>query len=390
MRNITSEIIDGKPTQVHTWERSMPIERLQKVHDFVDEANRQVCGAPDLGLSKVHISPQWFDRASRRPIDVCRAIMTKTAARAERRALAMRRITYSQGGTWVRLSTPGELVNGSSAIRGDITKFSAKSRRRLLDLLASIDVEATGEAIFTTMTYPGIGWPGNPADWKRHLDAWVKRMRRRYPDAWAVWKLEPQKRGAPHFHCLVFGIENMDHHWLAATWADVVQRGFNDLWIVNTSKGIGRVLGGVSRKLTDKARKDHRAAGTRVERCRSRNGVMWYAAKYVGKVDEAMPFGWHKVGRYWGVVNRAGMEPSRVIHSVRLHWRGWVRLKRIVRRWAESTGRRACEDHGTIKSWLPGGEFGRLLAWFLASGLTPRSVPGASCELREGWSVCRN
>src|SRR5690606_1419342 len=53
-----------------------------------------------------------------------------------------------------------------------------------------------------TLTYPRH-WPTDPRSWKKHLDAWRKRMQRAWGRLPAVWKLEPQRRGAPHFHLLV-------------------------------------------------------------------------------------------------------------------------------------------------------------------------------------------
>jgi len=39
------------------------------------------------------------------------------------------------------------------------------------------------------------------------LKIFLQRFKRAYPDASAIWKLEPQKRGAPHYHMLVWGVE---------------------------------------------------------------------------------------------------------------------------------------------------------------------------------------
>lgn len=161
-------------------------------------------------------------------------------------------------------------------LRGKVQGFSKNSRRRLIRKLASIDRETMATPpIFGTLTYPGE-WPRDPKRWKRDLDAWGKRLRRRHREACVIWKLEPQKRGAPHFHLLVFGVPHLDKHWLAASWYAVVDSG--DV--------------------------RHLRAGTRIESIRTWRGVMSYASKYTAKVIEELPEGWEEVGRMWGIIGK--------------------------------------------------------------------------------------
>jgi hypothetical protein len=145
----------------------------------------------------------------------------------------------------------------------------------LLELLASLNREALGLLpLFLTLTYPGSFSP-DPGVWKRDLDVFIKRLRRAYPDAALIWKLEPQKRGAPHFHLLLFGVEHIPYTWLRRAWFEVVGSGDEK----------------------------HLLAGTRVERVKSWRGVMSYAAKYLGKVEAAADWPDY-VGRWWGVSGR--------------------------------------------------------------------------------------
>jgi len=177
---------------------------------------------------------------------------------------------------------------GGGGVRGRIRGFSAAARSRLMRLLARLHPDAL--PLFVTLTYPGE-WSGDPRRWKRDLDAFLKRLCRRYPDCSGVWKLEPQKRGAPHFHLLVFGVPWISADWLSRVWWEVVGSG-------------------------DEA---HLRAGTRVERVRTRNGVFRYAAKYLGKTMDVqdLPACWENPGRWWGVWGRD-----------RLPWASvsWVRI----------------------------------------------------------------
>lgn len=191
---------------------------------------------------------------------------------------------------------PGGVSPGGP--RGAITEFSAAARRRLIDFLAEINQKLAGRLpLFLTLTYPAA-WPDDPAEWKRHLDNWLKRLARRHPGASAVWRLEFQVRGAPHFHLLLWGCKWMDRGWLSGSWFQVVGSGDQR----------------------------HHKAGTRVEFIRSWRGVMWYAAKYVAKKSLAPCPG--RVGRFWGVFNRAAL-PVDII-EVPLTWGQYFRFRRVL------------------------------------------------------------
>jgi hypothetical protein len=89
--------------------------------------------------------------------------------------------------------------------RGDINGFSAMSRRRLMERVIRLDWTAQ-QAFFITLTYPAV-YPDNPKTWKENLHAfrtWIFRQAVD-TDAWVLWRMEFQRRGAPHFH-LVAGI----------------------------------------------------------------------------------------------------------------------------------------------------------------------------------------
>jgi hypothetical protein len=159
------------------------------------------------------------------------------------------------------------------AQRSAIEDFSHAARKRLLTLLQMVDRD-TPLPLFVTLTYP-MTWPDDPAEWKRHLDNFSKWMGRHYPSSSAVWKLEPQKRGAPHFHLLVWGAGFIPHRDVAEAWYKIVGSGDPN----------------------------HLAAGTEVRRVETRNGVAYYAGKYLAKTDT--PF--QGVGRFWGIHRRSNL-----------------------------------------------------------------------------------
>lgn len=182
-------------------------------------------------------------------------------------------IRIAVGGSNVRLC--GDPMEGVTfgGERGVVRGFSKASRRRMLQFLQSVDREKCGMPLFVTLTYRGE-WPGDPRRWKRDLTAWLARLKRRDPAVWAVWRLEPQRRGAPHYHLLVFGTGWLDKEWLSRTWFEVV--GSRD--------------------------ERHLRAGTQVQLVQSWRRVIGYAAKYLAKeVDELPAAWWQGVGRWWGV-----------------------------------------------------------------------------------------
>lgn len=115
-----------------------------------------------------------------------------------------------------------------------IVEWSGKSRRRMLRAFVSVDwsaLDVDGAPLgMVTLTYPAQWLAVAPSGRvvKRHLKAFRQRYGRavgRRLDG--AWKLEFQRRGAPHFHvlmpcpALVNGVRFED--WLSATWASIVK-----------------------------------------------------------------------------------------------------------------------------------------------------------------------
>lgn len=93
--------------------------------------------------------------------------------------------------------------------RKPVVSWSEKSRSRMVERLATLDYspfDTNGTSIaFLTLTYPGdwLAVASKASDSKRHLRALQKRFERSFGrPLFAVWKMEFQHRGAPHFHLL--------------------------------------------------------------------------------------------------------------------------------------------------------------------------------------------
>jgi len=158
--------------------------------------------------------------------------------------------------------------------RGTVQTFSARSRSRMLQSLAKTDRRAVSDdGLFVTLTYPRE-WPPTTRACKNHLESFRKRINRLYPRAWFYWKLEYQKRGAEHFHLLMFNMPTVNPEWFKDTWHDIVKLGNH--W--------------------------HTEYGADVKKMDNWKQAGAYCSKYAAKVDESTSN--DGSGRYWGIATR--------------------------------------------------------------------------------------
>jgi hypothetical protein len=214
-------------------------------------------------------------------------------------------IEIAIGGTFAEFDLGVGVASSGGGLRGEVTGFSKASRRRMLKLVTSLDRTriSVNEMLFVTLTYRDYEPDGR--QWKADLAAWRKRAERRFGPLAGVWKLEPQERGAPHWHlllrrdCGVTGGDMRLRERMVSDWLEIVGQG-----------------------ATEK--------GQKVERVRSWRGVMSYAAKYVAKSQTGAWVDQEtgevlKPGRVWGVWRSASLPiayerlnlPRAVVHQVR-------------------------------------------------------------------------
>ncbi len=194
--------------------------------------------------------------------------------------------------------------------RGDVTVFSQQSRLRLLRLLASVSPPAVDgfrhRCSFLTLTSRSFF---HPRQFKTHLQTLFKRIGRKAPRVSIIWRLEYQKRGAPHVHCIVYNAPFIDKFWIQDAWGEII---------------------GQDRPFT------------RIESIRSYKHLMSYASKYAAKVDASgfnyvayltdgvgiAEYGEITPGRVWGVYNRICL-PFGEEETVRIPLDGaWWMLRR--------------------------------------------------------------
>lgn len=194
----------------------------------------------------------------------------------------------------------------SGGKKRSIKDFSARARKNMLKNLFSL---SRYPSLFVTLTYPKI-YPASAEEWKRNLDNFFRSLRREFPMAWFFWKLEPQKRGAPHFHLL--GEVGPEIN------ISTLRKYIAELWF--------RVCGTGDPK--------HLRAGTQADYIDDSQGKMRaYVCKYVGKADQGIKYeDWEQPGRFWGIHGRDNLPP--ILASIlELTTNDFARIKRLVRRW---------------------------------------------------------
>lgn len=167
--------------------------------------------------------------------------------------------------------------------RGKIDGFGVGPRRRLRDRLHAMKRDTEG--VFLTLTYHESD--PTPERAKRDLDVFWKRLRQRYEGEHvlpisSIWKMEPQERGVPHFHLIVYGLSFIPAQTVSRLWHEV----------------------------TEEESEKHRKAGVDVESAVNEDGKLQaYMAKYMAETYDGWPGAepgdpWAEMGRWWGCLGR--------------------------------------------------------------------------------------
>lgn len=222
--------------------------------------------------------------------------------------------------------------------RGKVVSFSRASRKRLLEKCARQDLNAAiakHPITFITLTYPKHFPDARTA--KVHLFSLLKRLARLFPGASGFWRLEFQRRGAPHFHLILFNLPFLSRESLKVMWGEIIGLEFWDY----------------SQPEPEAPRVDIRA----VQNARK---AMSYVSKYtakhddgasgqVGLLDDAYLTVNLSVGRFWGAWNAKALPWGRLITASLPHWnksslRILYQMRRLMaRKWS------GCKKSGRYK-----------------------------------------
>lgn len=233
-------------------------------------------------------------------------------------------ITLTAQGRFLKLAVCGAGGGERGNKRSVVTEFSRASRLRLLQKMATIKANGL-KSVFLTLTY-GQSFP-SPREAKRHLDTFMKRLKRKHENISGFWRLEFQRRGAPHFHLLLFNLPFLPKQELANNWFAVIGSAYGDF-----TSG------------------ESEAPFTRIELLSSHKHASRYVAKYVAKAD-GVEGGFNiaayltaegefihpqngdncgSIGRWWGVFNAQALPLADLVEIV-VNGGGVVAMKALRR-----------------------------------------------------------
>ena len=173
--------------------------------------------------------------------------------------------------------------------RGVIKGFTDGSRRRMLQLAATIDWKSIGPALFITLTYPDDKAEFDMRERNKQRYLFVRHMEN-YLDATPsiIWRIEwkPRKTGSrigeylPHVHLLVLGVRFIPHGCVRSWWRSILK---------------------------------HRGSlSTDVRAVRSGKAAALYVSKYCAKRPERASLDnlsyLNSLGRHWGIHRRSAIK----------------------------------------------------------------------------------
>ena len=193
--------------------------------------------------------------------------------------------------------------------RGKVERFTNQSRRRLFKQLLKLN---TGhEYHFITLTYPKE-YSLDFAVWKADLHKLSSGLRYHYPKIGFIWKLEYQKRGAPHFHLLAY-IPSVHH---IKELRDTVRKSWR------------KIIGETSTRSFQYS--------VQVDAVQDIKASVFYLALYQTKdLNERTDI---PSGRVWGIYGRKHL-PTGDCGQSTFSYEEQITLRRIIRRWAKASTR---------------------------------------------------
>lgn len=235
--------------------------------------------------------------------------------------------------------------NSKPGTRGVVRNMSRASRNRLIRLMSK--VRGLENALFTTLTWPSE-YSDDWRDWKKKYRALIRRVERLADrlgiDVSGIWRLEFQKRGAPHFHILMLGLDDnalMEKAKQDKTFMRYL-RNYEEAYPEHTLDlennwihAFRAFLSWAWFEVVDSGDVKHLRAGVQADKVQNRRHAMHYVSKYVAKQDDQ--FQTKKTGRVWGKFGDVDTSPSLEFRMPAL---GMIEFRRMLSKYLKSKGRR--------------------------------------------------
>ena len=245
--------------------------------------------------------------------------------------------TYAVFADCMMIKVPHMIVPGNrGGKRGKCVGFSPASRLRMKKRLAKLNIKGK-YCFFISLTYPEKYIKDMRVS-KRDLDVFRKAFAREFESfIGGIWRLERQKRGAPHYHMLLVSDKPISQkkiiEFIKRRWADIVRTSY--------------VKSGGDEKEYREHYERHVNSGHNVQFMKSREMVQNYISKYIAKVDEDTVD--DEMGRIWGQWQFNGKKldftPYETGHLAREET---VLLKRMVRKHKEASNRLTLREQELI------------------------------------------
>jgi len=237
----------------------------------------------------------------------------------------------ASGGTLakVKIGNSGEFDRSTRTPhkREKIKGFSRHARHRFLDEINSLDDSKilAYRAVFVTLTYHS-DYP-DPRASKKDLEKF-RRGAERVFDAFGWWKLEPQQRGAPHYHLVLFIQPSQAQafkDWVPGYWHEIAGKG--------SQMHLRFHRGELDNKHC-----------VQIVPVTDRRCILSYLAKYIGKPCDAIP-GWEYPGKFWGYLQQQKVTQLQTLLVTETSREAAIKVRRYLWRWIGSQPSNRCRIH---------------------------------------------
>lgn len=184
----------------------------------------------------------------------------------------------------------------------------------MLDVMMRLQTSKLQQPTFVTLTYHH-GADNDPDRHQRDRNAFLTALRRTVDGLQYIWRLEPQQRGTPHFHVILWQSIDAD-----PVDPDTLAREIRAIW----------------HRLADPESAHHAAYGTHIRQIDSYRKALSYVSKYCAKEDQ--PDAAKLNGRRWGTSTDL---PINAIHQQILSETEFLCLRRLVKRLLRARGGKA-------------------------------------------------
>jgi len=163
-----------------------------------------------------------------------------------------------------------------SRSESDISCFSQNSRLRLMRLCGRVNTQSYADVMHCTLTYHN-SYPSISAAIKTNFHNFYKILRYHFPSVSIIWRLEFQRRGAPHYHLILLSRKKY-----FSKNCQIEQKRLTSLWLLAIKDD------NISLRLH----------GCKCTRCNDNSKFFTYISKYSAKVESnnVTPYS----GRRWG------------------------------------------------------------------------------------------